>query len=66
MTQLLDTKATADRLGLKPCTLEGWRVTGEGPQFVKLGRRVVYRPADIDAWIEGQVRRSTSDTGAAA
>ena len=38
----------AARWNLSPRTLERWRFTGEGPQFVKLGGRVVYRFEDIE------------------
>jgi excisionase family DNA binding protein len=33
-------------------TLERWRGNGTGPRFVRLGRRVVYRPEDLEAWVE--------------
>ncbi len=32
--------------------------------FVKIGRSVRYRPADIRAFIDGSVRKSTSDVAA--
>ena len=58
--QLLDTARAADHLGLSPRTLEKWRTAGGGPPFVKLGRRVAYRQADLDAWVASQLRTSTS------
>ena len=39
----------AIRWRMSPRTLERWRFTGEGPQFIKLGGRVVYRLEDIEA-----------------
>ena len=42
----LDSAAAADRIGVSARTLEKWRSAGEGPPFLKLGRRVTYRPAD--------------------
>lgn len=27
------------------------RYMGTGPQFIKLGRKVFYRPEDVDSWI---------------
>ena len=36
-----------------------WRWTGEGPQFVKLGGRVVYRLEDVEAYEAEQIRQST-------
>ena len=49
-----------------PRTLETWRVRGGGPHFLKVGRRVVYRRRDLDAWLADRERASTSDTGRAA
>lgn len=49
--------------GLKPNTLEIWRIRGQGPPFVKLGRVVRYRKSDVETWIESQVRHSTSEKG---
>ena len=42
--------------------LEKLRCFGGGPEFYKLGRRVVYDSADLDTWLVSQKRRSTSDT----
>jgi hypothetical protein len=44
---------------MSPRTLERWRFTGEGPQFVKLGGRVVYRLEDIEAFELRQIRQVT-------
>ena len=62
-TTYLDTRAAAAHLGLSPRTLDRYRVSGEGPAFYKLGTRVRYRLADLEAWAESRRRRSTSDDG---
>ena len=62
-TDLLTTTQAAEYVGLSPRTLERYRVTGEGPRHLKVGRRVLYRPADLDEWLADKVRRSTSDPG---
>jgi predicted DNA-binding transcriptional regulator AlpA len=36
-------------------TLRYFRQRDEGPPFAKLGRRVMYRRLDVDAWIESSV-----------
>lgn len=54
----------ARRWCISPRTLERWRWLGEGPAFVKLGGKVVYRLSVIEAYEQAQVRRSTSDPGA--
>jgi hypothetical protein len=58
---LLTQREAATALRLSERTLERSRVTGLGPPFVKAGRRVLYRPDDIDAWINAHVQTSTSD-----
>jgi len=55
----LTTPQTANYLGLKAGTLEVWRVQGKGPAFVKFGRAVRYRKADLERWIEQQAREHT-------
>lgn len=50
----------ARRWKLSPRTLERWRWTGEGPKFVKLGGRVVYRMEDVEAFEADNVRTSTA------
>ncbi len=50
---------------VSPKTLEAWRVKGTGPEFCKIGRRVVYRREALDAWATATARRSTSQVVAA-
>ena len=49
----------AARWNLSHRTLERWRFTGEGPQFVKLGGRVVYRLEDVEGYEAEQIRQAT-------
>ena len=64
---LLDTKSAAPRIGVSQGTLENWRVQGKGPRFIKTtsgpGSRgkVLYDPADIEAWKEANRFQSTSE-----
>ena len=48
-----DTRRGADYLGLSPCTLDGYRVSGNDPAFRRFGNRVRYRRPDLDAWAAG-------------
>jgi len=51
-------------VGLTISTLAKRRLRGDEPVFVKLGAKAVgYRLQDLDAWLAGNVRRSTSDRG---
>lgn len=49
-------------LQVKPNTIAKWRVTGEGPAFIHVGRAVRYSAREIARFIERQTRRSTSET----
>ena len=49
----------AARWNISPRTLERWRWAGEGPQFIKLGGRVVYRLEDVEAFEAEQIRQAT-------
>ena len=57
---LFTPKEAADYLRVPDRTLERWRHTGDGPVFLKLGRRVVYRGDDLQAWIGARRREHTS------
>jgi hypothetical protein len=59
---LLRTPEAAKRLGVSPGFLEKARHYGNGPAFAKLGRLVVYRPDDLDAWVAAQIVGSTSES----
>ena len=37
------------------------RTFGNGPKFLKVGRRVFYRTDDVREWLEANICASTSD-----
>jgi len=58
---LFNTKAAANYLGVSKAFLERDRWAGARIPFVKVGSRTVrYRLSDLNAYIEKQVRLSTS------
>lgn len=60
---LCDDKIAAEILDVKRGTLSVWRSTGRyNLPFVKIGRKVRYRRADLLAWLE----KRTRETGATA
>jgi predicted DNA-binding transcriptional regulator AlpA len=61
IADLLDTPALAKKLGIQTNTLEKWRVRGEGPPHVRLGRRIAYLPSDVERWLETRRASSTSE-----
>ena len=57
----LSTQEAADYLGLGKSTLDKLRVIrNDGPPFFKVGTRVVYDIADLDAWLVRHRHTSTS------
>ena len=50
----------AARLNISPRTLERWRWTGEGPAFLKIGGRVVYRLEDVEDFEQARRCESTA------
>jgi excisionase family DNA binding protein len=63
MLRLLTQREAAGVLRLSERTLERLRVAGGGPVYVKAGRLVRYREADLEAWINSRVVASTSEAG---
>lgn len=59
-TSLLTQDQVARRLGIKPATLQIWRVTGRyNLPFIKCGRLVRYREEDVLAFIDRRTREHT-------
>ncbi len=61
--KVLNTRGAALYCGSSASTFEKLRLTGGGPVYSKIGRRVVYRVEDLDEWLTKNRRRSTSDPG---
>lgn len=59
----LRTPEAARFLGLSGRTLEKHRTYGTGPNYRKLGGRVVYSVEDLQAWANRGAKTSTSDPG---
>jgi Helix-turn-helix domain len=59
----LNQKQAAEHLGIPERSLSSSRVRGGGPPYYKIGQRVVYDSAELDAWLAARRRSSTSDHG---
>jgi predicted DNA-binding transcriptional regulator AlpA len=57
----LSTRELAERWNISRRMLDRWRWAGEGPRFLKLGGRVVYRLEDIEAFEAAHVRSRTDE-----
>ena len=53
----------ARRWNLSPRTLERWRWLNQGPRYLKIGGRVVYRLEDVEAF-ENEVAHQPEAVGA--
>ncbi len=60
-SERLTNSEAAEYLGLKTATLNKWRVYGDGPPFLKVGRLIQYRKADLDSYLNERLMRSTSE-----
>jgi predicted DNA-binding transcriptional regulator AlpA len=51
-------------LGLSKLTLHRARIAGTGPSFYKIGRKIVYTQATLDAWVTRDSFASTAEAKA--
>tara|TARA_R110002110_G_scaffold415612_7_gene652406 strand:- start:223374 stop:223583 length:210 start_codon:yes stop_codon:yes gene_type:complete len=58
--ELFDTSETAQRLRVTRAALAKWRVAGDGPTFLRCGRKILYRASDIETWLASREYASTS------
>jgi hypothetical protein len=58
---MLDASAAGRLIGLRVGTLAKMRCMGGGPVFVKAGRRVLYRRADLLAWVNARRVHNTAE-----
>ena len=61
MTKHLKQSELADRWNVCEGTLERWRSEGNGPVFMKLQGRVLYRLEDLEAFEFESLRKSTAE-----
>lgn len=63
MESFLNETQVSEKIQVSLACLRRWRLRGEGPQYVKVGPLVRYRPEAITQWVEalptgGNGRRS--------
>ena len=62
-SDVLNTTEAAEYLGFQPQTLAIWRTTGRYDlPYLKCGRLVRYRRADLDAWLASRRRTHTGES----
>jgi excisionase family DNA binding protein len=62
-SDIMRPQEAAKYLTLSVQRLAKLRLEGGGPTFIKAGRSVLYRRADLDLWLRSRTRNSTSDGG---
>jgi predicted DNA-binding transcriptional regulator AlpA len=60
---LLDPSAASEYLGISKSFLDKRRVSGDGPPFRKIGRRVFYWRNELEDWVDQFRHTSTSSAG---
>lgn len=60
-SRYLDSAEAAAYLNVSRSMLAKRRLTGDGPSYSKLGKRVIYALVDLDRWVADLKRRSTSE-----
>jgi hypothetical protein len=65
-TRHLNQIELARRWCLSPRTLERWRWLGQGPRYLKIGGRIVYRLDDVEEFERAQLRTPASTAEARA
>jgi excisionase family DNA binding protein len=56
MRKLWGPKDVAEYLGVPVQTIYQWRTRGYGPPGIRIGKHVRFRPADVEAWVDTQIR----------
>jgi len=52
---LLDERQVARMIGMSIGSLRRWRLVGQGPPFIRVGRRGVrYKPEDLASWLDSR------------
>lgn len=54
MSEIFGIEQFAEKVNASINTVRYWRTIGYGPKSARIGRRVVYRRADVEAWIDAQ------------
>src|SRR6185312_15217515 len=60
-TAVMTPPQAARYIGLSVATLAKARCWGGGPVYLRLGRKIAYARADLDAWLAARRAKNTSD-----
>jgi hypothetical protein len=63
METLLTEEDVAKQLHVSIASLRRWRLEKRGPQFIKVGSLVRYRPEELEAWLASQPTGGANPAG---
>lgn len=63
MTDLMTIEEVAELVRVPPQTLRYWRHLDRGPHSFRLGRRVMYKRADVEQWVQQQYESTAAGVG---
>lgn len=62
LDRLINENEAATFIGYTIRALQGWRVKGGGPRFIRVSSRSIrYRRRDLIEWAEERLKRTTSE-----
>lgn len=64
MEDYLTTAEVAELYRVTPATLRFWRHRDVGPNWAKIGRRVIYRESDVRSWMDRQFEAQRQERSA--
>jgi excisionase family DNA binding protein len=62
----MTTEEVARHLHVSTRTVHDWRQTRNGPPAYRVGRRLLWRRAEVDAWVRDQVAAPAAEPAVAA
>lgn len=63
MQDLLTEQEVSRQLNVSLAALRRWRLERRGPQFIKVGSLVRYRPEELEQWLAAQPVGGESEVG---
>jgi hypothetical protein len=64
LSEFLTTVELAAELGRNKRTLDRWEVLGIGPPRTHIGRKILYRRASVQKWLEAQEKHGRGNAAA--
>ena len=61
-SEYIDEDGLSERYLIPPRPAQRWRSSGDGPKWIRLGRRrILYRVSDVEEWLKERTYRHRAD-----